>query len=43
MKRYLKKAVPLLYVLPFVIGSIGYRIAGETITDSCMRVFFYIL
>lgn len=34
MKRYLKKAVPLLYILPFVIGSIGYRIAGETITDS---------
>lgn len=39
MEAKLKKIVPVLCILPFIIGSIGYLAAGEKVTDSLYGSF----
>lgn len=39
MKNILKKWIPLLSVVPFIVGSAGYIIAGEGVTDSLYASF----
>lgn len=34
MKSKIKRFAPLLFLLPFVIGSIGYILSGNSVTDS---------
>lgn len=34
MKNFLKKVIPLTTVVPLIVGSIGYIISGEKITDA---------
>ena len=37
--KHLKKIIPFLALMPFVIGTIGYGIAGEKITDALYASF----
>lgn len=39
MKNILKKMTPALFLVPFVIGSAGYMIAGNRVTDSLYAGF----
>lgn len=39
MKNRLKKWIPLLSIVPFIVGSAGYIIAGEGVTDSLYASF----
>lgn len=39
MKKILKKIIPILGVVPFIVGSVGYIAAGEGVTDSMYASF----
>ena len=39
MNDKLKKLIPVLSILPFIIGTVGYVLAGEAITDALYASF----
>ncbi len=39
MKERLKKFIPILVIIPLLVGTIGYLVCGETLTDSLYASF----